>query len=307
MTVAVKKARKAKRELKDIDFSGDSAHIALVCPEQGGPANGADFALVLKGGYSADFIEKASKVTVTMSIVEYLERFYHIWCTDAKVLAGIFGFDIEDEDDKEEMSWEERYDKEIQERIASVQISKALKEGNAAEVLAGIDESTHLKLLQEQETVEKALKKIEEDKQKEVEDMKELEILKARLAEVQGQAEKAVELQKSLDGALVELQKAKDELAAIHAERLEVIRKNKIQQIQDVVNDEERTAVLSKAALNLDDTDFDAFVASLKAMQKAVESSELFEEKGAGTSTQETIQKSAVQVALERMQEGKAK
>ncbi len=306
MTVAVKKARKAKRELKDIDFSGDSAHIALVCPEQGGPANGADFALVLKGGYSADFIEKASKVTVTMSIVEYLERFYHIWCTDAKVLAGIFGFDIEDEE-QEEMSWEERYAKEIQERIASVQISKALKEGNAAEVLAGIDESTHLKLLQEQETVEKALKKIDDDKQKEVEDMKELEILKAKLVEVQAQADKVVELQKSLNDTVVELQKAKDELAGIHAERLEVIRKSKIQQIQDVVNDEERTAILSKAALNLEDADFDAFVTSLKAMQQAVESSELFEEQGAGTSTQETIQKSAVQIALERMQEGKAK
>lgn len=39
---------KTKRKLSEIDFSREDAHIALVSKEQGGPANGADYALILK-------------------------------------------------------------------------------------------------------------------------------------------------------------------------------------------------------------------------------------------------------------------
>ena len=69
---------KAKRKLKEISFDGESAHIALVSKEQGGPANGADYSLILKNteGRSQEFIEKASKIQVTMDIVEFIERFF---------------------------------------------------------------------------------------------------------------------------------------------------------------------------------------------------------------------------------------
>ena len=40
--------RKTKRVLTGIDFSGETSHIALVSKEQGGPASGADYQLVLK-------------------------------------------------------------------------------------------------------------------------------------------------------------------------------------------------------------------------------------------------------------------
>lgn len=39
---------KAKRRLKDIDFSREDSHIALVHKDQGGPASGANYKLVLK-------------------------------------------------------------------------------------------------------------------------------------------------------------------------------------------------------------------------------------------------------------------
>lgn len=39
---------KAKRVIKDINFSGDESHIALVHKDQGGPANNAAYKLVLK-------------------------------------------------------------------------------------------------------------------------------------------------------------------------------------------------------------------------------------------------------------------
>ena len=34
---------KAKRKLRNIDFSGKDSHLALVHRDQGGPANGADY------------------------------------------------------------------------------------------------------------------------------------------------------------------------------------------------------------------------------------------------------------------------
>ena len=54
---------KAKQRLKSIDFSGDDSHMALVHRDQGGPASGANYKLVLK---SLDAQEQTEQVEKTL-------------------------------------------------------------------------------------------------------------------------------------------------------------------------------------------------------------------------------------------------
>jgi hypothetical protein len=89
-------------------------------------------------------------------------------------------------------------------------------------------------------------------------------------------------IQKAFDEQKVALEKALETIAQFEAEKKAVIAKAKTEKIQAVVKDEGKTQILAKAALSLEsEDDFTAFVATLEAMQKTVESSEMFVEKGA--------------------------
>ncbi len=177
--------RKAKRKLSDIDFSKEGSHIALVSKEQGHGANGHHYALVMKAtNYSEAFLEKASKITVEMDIVEYLTRFYGLWQTDAELLARSLGFTtpgmekavleqaeqmLEDKEPPEAPDWESEpgdteYEKWINYKLQSIQVMKSLYESeNITETLASLSEDEYLQLLQDQQQVEKVLKKIDEE------------------------------------------------------------------------------------------------------------------------------------------------
>lgn len=52
---------KAKRKLKDIDFSVEGAHVALVCENQGGPAHGHAGALIYKSAVQVEVKEEVQK------------------------------------------------------------------------------------------------------------------------------------------------------------------------------------------------------------------------------------------------------
>lgn len=94
---------KAKRKLTDINFEKEGSHLALVHKVQGGGANGRT-TLVMKATdkYSPEFIEKASQVKVTLSLPDFLEKFFHVWGEDAELLATMFGYEpSEDESDDE--------------------------------------------------------------------------------------------------------------------------------------------------------------------------------------------------------------
>ena len=95
---------KAKRKLTDINFEKEGSHLALVHKVQGGGANGRT-TLVMKATdkYSPDFIEKASQVKVTLSLPDFLEKFFHVWGEDAELLATLFGYEPS-EDESEEYS-----------------------------------------------------------------------------------------------------------------------------------------------------------------------------------------------------------
>lgn len=96
--------RKAKRRLSDINFEKDGSHLALVHKVQGGAASGYP-TLVMKATdkYSPEFIEKASQVKVTLSLPDFLEKFFHVWGEDAELLATLFGYEPS-EDESEEYS-----------------------------------------------------------------------------------------------------------------------------------------------------------------------------------------------------------
>jgi len=112
---------KAKRKLTDITFEHEGAHLALVHKAQGGAASGYK-TLVMKSvdNRSPEFIQKASQIRVTLSLPDFLEKFFHIWGDDAEVLATMFGY-VESEDDSDEYG---------QESFWCWYRDKASKEGN---------------------------------------------------------------------------------------------------------------------------------------------------------------------------------
>lgn len=181
-----KPKRKVTRKIKKFDFSDENATVSLVGDSVGGPANGT-LTLVTKSkkNLSEDFIKKASQVTVTMDIVEYLQRFFGVWCDDAELLARSLGFttpkmdeaaiDMQEEaiDSQEPPekpnSWEmssDEYDKELDKylnyKIQSIQVMKSLFEAdNIEKAILDLSEEDYLQVLQDQEIVEKAFVEID--------------------------------------------------------------------------------------------------------------------------------------------------
>lgn len=289
------KRPKAKRVLTDINFEKEGAHVALVAKDQGGGANGHNYALILKANRSEEFVQKMQQIQVTMELPEFLEKFFGMYYSDSRVLAAMLGYvDPESEDDDYD------YDSWIQERVSQFTVIKSLKESDNLELaIASLDDETYLAVLAAQSELEKALEakegsteavakaKVSDDKTNaKVEpsganlsngtQMEELELLKSQLA-----AKDA------------ELLKAKEALEAIEKAKLEAIVKAKTAKVADQVKNETYRDVIVKAALALEtDAEFDSFVAALTELNKAAEKSELFEEQGAAATT-ETVEKSA--------------
>lgn len=163
MTEQVKRP-KAKRKLSDISFEHEGAHIALVSKDQGGGANGHNYALVMKSvNFSEEFIQKMQQVKVTMELPDFISRFFGLWEGDAKVLATMMGYveeaetvgDQAMEADAEMQDW-------IESRMEAFEIIKSLYEAESIpEVLSKLDEDEYLALLKDQEKLEKAFRKID--------------------------------------------------------------------------------------------------------------------------------------------------
>lgn len=295
--------RKAKRVLKDISFEHDTAHIALVSKEQGGPANGADYTLIMKAtnGFSEEFIAKAQKVQVTMELPEFLERFFNLYGTDAQVLARMMGYVQPEEDDDE---WtEDWYEKRIQERLDSFTILKSMHDSkNITDVMTSLDETQYLKMLTDQESLEKAFKDIEKNSAVKAEEGSTKAVAKAKkLDDKTGKVDPSetvnkgtkymdelLEVQKALadqtsalDAAKVELQKALEAVEVFKAEKREAILKGRKAEVLAAVKDEAKAEVLFKAlSLIEDEAEFKVVVKTLADMTVGFETGELFKEKG---------------------------
>lgn len=315
----------AKKVLKNIDFSDPSSHIALVGPAIGGPANGADYALVMKAveSFSPQTIEKMQKIKVTLSVPEFLERFFHLYGSDAQVLARMMGYVPEE---PEEIDYDEDwYENMIQDRLASFEVMKSMKDGNVAETLSKLDEKQYLKLLRDQSKLEKAFRQLDRIAKKSTEATASVGDTSTQLVEntdVEAIASET-ELEKSMStnndsqnvemvekSALVQAEtkvselleqitKANERIAAFEAQAAESIRKARFEKVKAVVKDEAKAEVLFKA-LNLveKEEDFEAALKPLADMQSAIEKSAMFEEQGAAVETNEPVKESGVAKAL---------
>ena len=175
---------KAKRKINALDFTGANAAVALVSKDQGGPANGVTTLLIKASNFSDDFIKKASQITVTMEITEYLRRFFHVYDVDAEILARSLGFTtaaqdkaaieqkedlLEDNSPPEYPDWEteprdKKFERYVDYKVASIQVMKKLHTAESlTEALSSLTEEEYLQFLKDQSLLEKAFAKIEKE------------------------------------------------------------------------------------------------------------------------------------------------
>lgn len=246
MTQTVKKTR-ATKKIKSLDFSGDNSGIALVGPAVGGGANGKS-TLIYKS-LSEENVKKASEITVTLTIDEYLERFFGMWdSVQRDILIRSLGFvsegmdkaaleakeeQVEMQEPPEYPSWDSKpgdpeYDAYVAAKVQSISIMKSLYESkNIEEALSNISEEDYIQLLSDQQVIEKALLHAESEAEAIANDTpnsngakkgvkKNTSVVKQKQGENMSQEmiEKSafVALQKSLDDTKVELNKAQEEL-----------------------------------------------------------------------------------------------
>lgn len=325
---------KTKRKLSDISFEKEGCHVALVSKEQGGPANGKDYALVLKANnFSEEYVQKMQQVRVTMELPDFLRKFFSLYYEDAEILARMMGYVPIESEEVNDYSYEDY----INSKLEAFEVLKSVHDAESIpDVLSTLDETQYLAMLNDQFLIEKALKKIDKQSQVTPEQKESEEVAKAAESDTshivhevsEGKTsvitkkskekhmtkpvteatvemvEKSalVDLQKSLEDQKQELQKALDTIAVFKQEKQEQITKSKTAQFTAVVKDEKLVAPIVKAALALEsDEDFTAFLGAITSMQVAVEKSKetleksaLFQEQGASVSEDEKPQESAV-------------
>lgn len=285
--------KKAKRKLSDIDFSKEDAHVALVHKDQGGPANGHDYSLILKSSnnFSPEFIKKMQQIQVTYELPEFLRKVFGMYYEDAEVLAKMLGYvEPEDEETEDYDDWYENY---IEEKLSAFTIIKSLHEAkNLPEALAQLTEQDYLDVLNDQVLIEKALKEFDEKSDTSATNVeKQVEASASKVNKNKGkqmatpemvEKEKLTAVEKALNDQKVALEKALAQVQQYEDEKKEAIVKSKTDAVKAVVKDEAQAAVVVKAALALENQeDFDALVGVFKSMNDLLEKSGLFQEVGA--------------------------
>lgn len=313
----------AKRKLSEISFEHDGAHVALVSKQQGGGANNKNFALVLKANkFSKEALEKMQSIKVTLDIPTFLEKFFHLYGTQAEVLARMLGYvppEVEQEEYDED--WYENY---IQSKLQSFEIIKSAYEAdNVATVLSELDETQYLALLKDQQSLERAFKKLDKEqkaesklsksssteskttvvtvvadtspdveaketkvspsvvtKNKETNMTVESTVVDKEVEVVEKSAFVAIE--KQMQEQKVALEKAMATITAFETEKKQAIAKAKTDKVNALIKDEKQAQAIAKAGLSLEsEDDFTAFLGAIQAMVTAVDTSEMFVEKGA--------------------------
>ena len=298
------KKQRAKRKLFNFDFSEAGARVDLVGKANGNAANGYT-TLITKScvdGITPEnplVVTKAlDQVNVTMSMEEFLRRFFDLWYDDATLLTKLMGFETEHEawirenPEVESSNW-------LEDKVSKFTLMKSLLD-NPNQVIPDEDyiEITNLQYL-----VEKSLVKHEEEKQMAA-NANTVTIEKARFNELETKeteltvaVEKAATLQAEVDSVKAEnealkteIQKAKD---AQEAEALSALK----EEIKDLVAADSLEKV-AKSLFTLKQNDAEAaeaVIQTLQAKKAAVEQSDLFQET---THSQEVDVKKAKDAAL---------
>lgn len=201
--------QKAKRILKKFDFSKEDHNVSLVSVDQGGPANNRTILLCKSSNQLEETIElkKAlEQVVVTLSMEEFLKRFFYLWEEDATLLTKLLGFETEDEydlsvdaeEDKKEL---EKETADLNEKLSQFKLMKSMNEGTVTEITkSAFDEIVALQQKHETALVEHINKKVKQ--------MEELELAKSALAVKETELATQVELVKSLEGKVAELEQS---------------------------------------------------------------------------------------------------
>lgn len=198
--------QKAKRVLKKFDFSKEDHNISLVGESVGHAANGRKTVLLKATNPKEETIEikKAlEQITVTLSMEEFLRKFFDMWSDDAELLTKLLGFETEYEAYKAaevargEEPWD--YSKYLEDKVSKFQIMKSLNDGT----VTSITKSAFNDIVATQQSIETAL--IEHLQTKE-EQMKDLEIAKSALADKEAELATQVDLVKSLEAKVTELE-----------------------------------------------------------------------------------------------------
>lgn len=310
---------KQKRTLKNINFEKEDSHIALVGPAVGGPANGQDYALVMKAvNFSEEAIQKMQAIKVTMTVPDFLRKFFGLYYEDAEVLARVMGY-VPPENEENEM---DSYEDWIDSKVQSIEIIKSMKDVNDPNVvLSSLDEHQYLAFLQDQEMLEKAFTAKEskpvateakatdtsiasEVIEKEVSASATQQLEKKTMTTTVETVEKSQfeALQKQLKDQAEALEKAQGLVAQFEREKKEAIAKARKEKLGGIIADESKADVLFKAVGSLEkDEDFDAVLTVLKSMVDAVKKSEMFEEKGAAAGSEGSTKESAVAKAVKQL------
>lgn len=298
----------AKRKLSNFNFEAEGAHIALVHKDQGGPANGVDYALITKAtkDISVKEVEKATEVQVTMNIVDFLCKFFSLWYDDALVLAMAMGYDVGDAG----YSFVEAstdYEDYLQERVEAINIMKSvvLDVEDMHKAVASLSPKDYLAILKAQEVFEKnfdnAVQKIDVIKKSSGIPAKGVTAEKSALSpsvEINNKEEdsmsefiskavheetvtKAVEeaIAKAVAPLQEELKKAQEQLEVVEKAKQEAVSKARKEAIASVEKDEAKAEELFKSLESLAQDAFDVVIKSLKAKEEVVENSDLFVQK----------------------------
>lgn len=283
--------QKAKRVLKNITFDHDKAHLAL-CSKEQGAANNYNSAMIYKAARSQEFIEKAKMIQVTLTIPDFLTRFYQIYGSEAEVLARLMGYEPDEEEYEE---W--NYDNYIQEKLSAFKIIEELSKSDDIEKsVSALTEEEYLAVLKDQEVIEKAMKELTKESDSKVDTSTTVEtkveasasVTKKKGKQMTQPTVEMVEksaltaIEKEMQDTKVELEKARQALAQVEAEKKQAVIKSKTSQVEAVLKDAKQVQIVAKAALALEsDEDFNTFVEVVKSLVTQVEKSDLFNEVGA--------------------------
>ena len=320
--------RQAKRKLSDIDFGKEDAHIALVSKtKNGGPANGADYALIMKAAnHSPEFVEKVQQITVTMELPDFLSKFFYLWEEDADALATLLGYvepvetaQMEAEEAQSEL------DKWMSERFSSYEIMKSLKQAeDIHKAVSELTEEQHLNVIADQKSLEDLVKQFQSKKDAagvsgatkspkgRISKKKEIPMSQEDVKKDEPKVEMVEKAQfESIEKALTEtkelLKAAQEQLVAFQAKEKEAITKARFAQVKDAVGNEEVATVLFKAiGLVEDQAVVEEVVKDLNGLKAQVEQSDLFKEVGASAQDQSpAVEESGVTKLLKAQFAGK--
>ncbi len=293
---------KAIRKLSNFSFEKEGSAVALVHVDQGGPANNVN-TLVFKSKSTESFtnadVEKASKVTVTMNIVDYLTTFFDLWWDDAEILARVMGYDTTPEESQETVDW---YDTWINTQVAAVTIMKSLvvdkEQDEINKAVSELSPQDYLTIIKSQEIFEKNFEKVASLKKSssviaegvtapqgaispsvDLENNKEV-VMTDIISKAAHQTAVQEAIEKAVAPLQAELQKAQELIKQHEVEKAAVVAKSRKEAIKAVEADEAAAEELFKSLEGVSDVAFEGVLKALKKKEDKVEQSDLLKEVG---------------------------